>query len=465
VCNIKVYQKISDDVHLWNKSKDRSKRMYLGNDMTQERQRGVPAGKNESRRTNFQLEGFWPYLARGVWITFVLAELVLSILSLFVSRTYGLTICPFSGSCAITPASAQALHQLGIAPSTYMTYNLVLASLQSLVFLSVGGLIFWRRSSEPLCLATSFVFVVLGLSPINNGSSYPPAVFFGYLYALCVFPALGFFLLTFPDGRFVPRWSWILAVLWVVQVILFEFPGSYNILFWPPPLFIAELLLTYGGTLGVLMYRYVRVFSFSQRQQAKWLVFGLAVCALLIILYALIGSLVPGLADPSAPYQLVSGTLTTVTFLIIPLSVGVAILRYRLWDIDNIINRTLVYGSLTAMLALVYFGLVIGLQSLVRLVTGTISEQPIIIVASTLAIAALFQPLRRRIQRTIDRRFYRRKYDAARTLAVFSAILRDEVDLDQLKEELVAVVQETMQPTHVSLWLLQPGKEEKRESE
>jgi hypothetical protein len=433
--------------------------------MTQERQRGVPARKDQSRRTKFQLMGFWLHLARGVWIAFVLAELVITILSLLASRTYGLTICPFSGSCAVTPFTAQALHQLGIAPSIYMTYYLVLALIQSLVLLSVGGLIFWRKSSEPLCLATSFVFVVLGLSPINNGSSYPPAVVFGYLYALCVFPALGFFLLTFPDGRFVPGWSWILAVLWFVQVILFETPGSYNILFWPPPLFIAELLLTYGGTLGVLMYRYVRVFSFSQRQQAKWLVFGLAVCAVLIILYSLIGSLVPEFAAPDAPYQLVSGTLTTVTFLIIPLSVGVAILRYRLWDIDNIINRTLVYGTLTVMIALVYFGLVISLQSLVRFVTGTISEQPLITVASTLAIAALFQPLRRRIQTMIDRRFYRSKYNAARTLAAFSAILRNEVDLDQLKEELVAVVQETMQPTHVSLWLLQPGKEEKRESE
>jgi hypothetical protein len=433
--------------------------------MTQERQRGVPARKDQSRRTNFQLEGFCLHLARRVWIAFVLAELVITILSLLASRTYGLTICPFSGSCAVTPFTAQALHQLGIAPSIYMTYYLVLALIQSLVLLSVGGLIFWRKSSEPFCLATSFVFVVLGLSPIDNGSSYPPAVVFGYVYALCVFPALGFFLLTFPDGRIVPGWSWILAVLWFVQVILFETPGSYNILFWPPPLFIAELLLTYGGTLGVLMYRYVRVFSFSQRQQAKWLVFGLAVCAVLIILYSLIGSLIPEFAAPDAPYQLVSGTLTTVTFLIIPLSVGVAILRYRLWDIDNIINRTLVYGSLSAMLAMVYFSLVIGLQSLVHLVTGTISEQPIIIVASTLAIAALFQPLRRRFQRIIDRRFYRRKYNAARTLAAFSATLRNEVDLAQLREELVAVVQETMQPTHVSLWLLQPGKEEKREIE
>jgi hypothetical protein len=124
-----------------------------------------------------------------------------------------------------------------------------------------------------------------------------------------------------------------------------------------------------------------------------------------------------------------------------------------------------VYGSLTALLALVYVGLVIGLGALVRLFTGQVSQSPVVIVASTLAIAALFQPLRHRIQAIIDRRFYRRKYDAARTLDAFSATLRNEVDLSQLREHLLNVVQETMQPAHVSLWLRKSDKERKPDAQ
>jgi hypothetical protein len=148
--------------------------------------------------------------------------------------------------------------------------------------------------------------------------------------------------------------------------------------------------------------------------------------------------------------------------ILIPLSFGFAILRYRLWEIDHIINRTLVYASLTVLLALIYLGLVIALQSLVRVLTGAGTQQPLIIVASTLMIAALFQPLRRRIQAIIDRRFYRRKYDVAKTVEAFSATLRNEVDLSQLSEQLLAVVQETMQPTHISLWLRQPEPSRER---
>jgi hypothetical protein len=130
-----------------------------------------------------------------------------------------------------------------------------------------------------------------------------------------------------------------------------------------------------------------------------------------------------------------------------------------LWEIDVIIRRTLLYSTLTVILALLYLGLVISLGSLVRLLTGQAGQSPVSIVASTLVIAALFQPLRRRIQAIIDLRFYRRKYDAAKTVEAFSATLRNELDLNQLHEHLITVVQDTMQPSHVSLWLREPAKQ------
>jgi len=142
-----------------------------------------------------------------------------------------------------------------------------------------------------------------------------------------------------------------------------------------------------------------------------------------------------------------------LSFMLIPLSIGVAVLRSHLFDIDVVINRTLVYGSLTALLALVYLGGVTATQAIFRTLTGEQEQPQLAIVVSTLIIAALFNPLRRRIQAFIDRRFYRRKYDARKTLEAFSAKLRNETDLDALSDDLVGVVRETMQPASVSLWL------------
>jgi hypothetical protein len=168
--------------------------------------------------------------------------------------------------------------------------------------------------------------------------------------------------------------------------------------------------------------------------------------------------LLPAFSQPDSTLPVIlsifaNGSIYLV-MLLIPFSFAIAILRYRLWEIDTIINKALVYGLLSALLAAIYVGLIIGLESLVGRFAAQ-NSQPIVIVVSTLVIAALFQPLRHRIQQIIDRRFYRRKYDAARTLEAFSAIIRNEVDLSQLREHLLEVVRETMQPAHVSLWLRQ----------
>jgi hypothetical protein len=145
---------------------------------------------------------------------------------------------------------------------------------------------------------------------------------------------------------------------------------------------------------------------------------------------------------------------SSLALICVPLSFGFAIFHYRLWDIDAIINKALVYGSLTVLLAGVYAALVIGLQSLAGIITVHFADQPVALVISTLATVALVQPVRRRLQALIDRRFYRRKYDAEKTLAAFSAALRNKVDLNDLRTDLLAMVQETMEPAHVSLWLI-----------
>jgi hypothetical protein len=160
---------------------------------------------------------------------------------------------------------------------------------------------------------------------------------------------------------------------------------------------------------------------------------------------------VPAIGRSGPLGEMVGETVVYGFLLLIPLSIGMAILRSRLYDIDLLINRTLVYGSLTATLVAVYFGGIVLLQRIFVILTG--EKSTLAVVASTLVIAALFNPLRRRVQAFIDRRFYRRKYDAAKTLEAFSAKLKDETDLDALNAELVGVVRETMQPAHVYLWL------------
>jgi hypothetical protein len=185
--------------------------------------------------------------------------------------------------------------------------------------------------------------------------------------------------------------------------------------------------------------------SGEERQQMKWLTYAAAAYfATLVLLMSL--------PADSAWYRAVD-SLSTLVLAGLPVAVGIAILKYRLYEIDLIINRTLVYGSLTLMLALIYFGGVATTQAIFGVLTGQEEQPQLAVVVSTLVIAALFMPLRRRIQSFIDRRFYRRKYDARKTLEAFSTKLRDETDLEALSDDLVGVVRETMQPAHVSLWL------------
>jgi hypothetical protein len=199
-------------------------------------------------------------------------------------------------------------------------------------------------------------------------------------------------------------------------------------------------------------YRYRRVSSEAQRRQTRWVVFGttLGVAGTFPFKLPVDLSLIGG-DEPLTLLVLKTGF--ALSFLLVPLSIGVAVLRSRLFDVDVLINRTLVYGLLTAFLGLLYFGGVTATQATFQALTGQQQLPLLTIVASTLVIAALFNPLRRRIQSFIDRRFYRSKYDARKTLETLSARLRDETDLEALSEDLVGLERDTMQPAYVSLWL------------
>jgi hypothetical protein len=346
----------------------------------------------------------------------------------------------------------------------------------------VGGLIASRRPANPygwvwLGLGMTLALMQFGqvyatyaliVEPGSLPAARTVAVVLGqqgWVASITIFP---FLLLLFPDGRLPsPRWkvvAWVVALVGAPLLILGAFmPGEGGMAPVENPIGIeAAMVETISAIIdpGIivifaaivlsalsLVFRYRRA-SGIQRQQIKWFAYAAALNGSLIAMDVFgLSELLLGYAFGYWLWVL----LGYVGFASLYAAVGIAILKYRLYDIDVLINRTLVYGALTVLLAAVYVGSIVLLQAGFRVLTGQDSQ--LAVVASTLVIAALFNPLRRRVQAFVDRRFYRSKYDAAKTLAAFSAKLREETDLDALNAELVGVVGETMQPAHVSLWL------------
>jgi hypothetical protein len=434
--------------------------------------RGIGVNTQLRPTPDTHLYGRWIVLARGLWITLVILTLAIFGASLPVYLAQLQTPCAGT-ACAVSssqlsPGQVGALKGLGLSLGDYAVFTVALTLAIMVGCLVVSTVLVWRRSHDRMAMLVALMLIMFG--PLNATSTIlarpspwqvPNQCLFFLANALVVLVFL-----LFPTGRFVPHW-----MRWTIVVML---AGLV------PPAFIAPLtlntpigwlvVLVFLGELATLVvvqvHRYRRVSSPLERQQTKWVVFGLAVLVTLGFGGELPALIFPTLADPHSPsgslYQLAVGSIIACLGLLIPLSFGFAMLRYRLWDIDVLINRTLVYGTLTVTLTGVSFGLVIGLSALLR---GVISQDNgVAIVLSTLAIYVLFQPLRQGIQRIIDRRFYRRKYDAAKTVAAFSSTLRQEVDLDQLREQLLAVVQQTIQPAHVSLWLRPPEPSRKRQT-
>ena len=393
------------------------------------------------------------FVARAVWLAygvFLWAFWLASVLP-FLQRAAAGTL-PTTPANGFVPAQAAAegAAAWGVSVAAWSRVNLAANGLSFLAFSLIALLIWWRVRTG-FGLLTAFVLLVGGSASMRttiHGAELSSLALTAWEVGAVIWPLFFLWLYLFPNGRAVPR-----RLLWILGPVLGLFMVSFLLstagMLLPEASTLARAAASIGPiastliaplflmVLGAQVYRYFRVSGAVEREQTKWFVFGLVVAFLLSVL-------IDWVAD-------VPSEIGTLMFVALPLGIGISILRYRLFDIDVIIRKTLVYGALTALLALVYFGSIALLQGVVTSVSGRSST--VVIVLSTLAIAALFAPLRRRIQDVIDRRFYRRKYDAEQVLARFAQTARDETDLDSLTAELARVVQETMQPEQVSVWL------------
>lgn len=401
----------------------------------------------------------WRVPVLAVWLLIAAGYLVLLVIGL--QTLYQLSVSPLPGYrpqgwpiefLDITASFAQ-LGVSGHALGTFLVANDVVGFL---LFGAVGVMILLRNSDEWIGVYSSLLLLSLGVAFTNGAnvlaeqlaSSIPLVELFQGL------PWIGFFvyLTVFPDGRFVPRWTAVTGLVGLILVVLAAFTP---VPMWDEQPSLSLIMAILGIGVAAAIYRYLRVSDPLQRQQTKWVVAAFAgVFIYSILFFFVVPSYFTELIRPGRPlvaFQVIDTVVGTLVFALVPISIGIAITRYRLWDVDRVINRGLVYSLLSGLLVGIYLLAVAMLQLVLRSLTG--QESPLAIVASTLLIAALFNPLRQRIQAVIDRRLYRRKYDASQTLEKFGEIVRDQVNLDDLSGTLLEVVEQSVQPERVTLWL------------
>jgi hypothetical protein len=411
---------------------------------------------SQVRASTTYLSRRWLSLARTIWILYALLILVVFMIAMpAYLRQIQQDHYQFG----------PILEQYGLDIGFFGLYILFWNSLMVLVCLSVGLLICWRKSNDWFGLLVSGVLI--------SFITYPPVisdlgrVHPGWITALNLLRISGGLALLlvfyiFPDGRFFLTWTrytWIglsvflLIVILTSNVTLESAPININTPLQGIVLFVFLFMFITGAY--AQMYRFRRISDPIQRQQLKWVVFGFIVFSLGLTLGALPAFVFPVLRtarSSSLIFTMINIPVSIMSMLALPLSLAISILKYRLWNIDVIIRRTLVYGVLTLMVAAIYFGGVLLLQTLIQ---GTLhqSQSPFAILITTLGIASIFTPLRRRIQMDIDRRFYRQKYDADKMLRAFAQRARDDVDLENLQKDIISVVEETLHPGKLSLWV------------
>jgi hypothetical protein len=368
----------------------------------------------------------------------------------------------------LRPQDAALLAQAGFSVNAYAGYFTGLEAVATLVVLASASLIFAGRSDDWMAWYVSF-FMISSTTALPTVTALETTRPLWGAVILALRAAFGASLIPlfylFPNGRFLPAFTrWLAGIWWLYTALWFIFPAIRPPIAFGRGLMAGELPIAIWMQVwllsGVLaqIWRYRRVSTPAQRQRTKWAVFGFAI--FLVCFVTGVGLLTYSWITPSGLLYVASRlggpTLILVGFMAVALTIALAALRYHLWDIDIIIRRTLVYSALSSLLALVYFISIVVLQGMFATFGGQRAEW--VTVLSTLAIAALFLPLRRRVQDFIDKRFYRKKYDAQKVLAAFATTCRDETDLDKLTARLVEVVDETMQPESVSLWLKETGR-------
>jgi hypothetical protein len=343
-----------------------------------------------------------------------------------------------------------------LTPSGYVAIQIAYSAVFMLVCLGVATVIYVRAAREPVALFCAYTLMALGLgiggflpgvtvtNPVANALS---------VILTAIAQVLGgWFFLVFPSGRFVPRWSrWCvlaaaagLAVVTVPAIARGQPAPDAG-----QPISIGLLLLGVGAQ----VYRYRRVSTLTERQQTKWVVFGLAAGVAVVVVsrlvYLVLREVAPAAVKSQAGGNLVGSGTFILAVAFIPVCIGIAVLRTHLWDIGLVISRTLTYTVVTALLVGVYAGLVLLATRVLAFTT------PVAVAASTLAAAAVFHPVRQRVQRAVDRRFNRARYDADRAVAAFAARLQDAADPDAVHAHLLAAVHQALEPTHASVWIRQ----------
>ena len=410
---------------------------------------------------------FQQTLALILWIAILMLELL--VLAFGIPESFTTLLQPCSGpdtECQLrmqlTPTEA-SLWSL----DAYAWYTIVTRVLARLVSLLLGVLIFIKKPNSRIAWITS-IYLIVGIETGIADSlafTHPVLLSLILLTQLVGISCLFLFFLLFPDDHFNPRWT--RKLFWIFMLISVLNSGISQILVrgdldMQTTSLLEDLRLVIGLALlgvililvGIIVYRYRAVFTYTEKQKTKWVIYAFALGYGIFVGFILLSILFRWEEAPKSPLLFVIEDIFVFGIIdyLIPVAMAIAILRYKLFDIDLIIRKTLQYTLLTAVLVLVYSGSVILLQNLVERVTG--DQSPVVIVISTLGIAVLFNPLRMLVQDFIDRRFYRKKYDAERSLANFSAIIRDEVNLEMISGEVLMLVEETVKPESAEFWIL-----------